>query len=209
MEPRAGPREMRTSKARSEHSVGFACHRRWGRIRQAVYSRLAVKHPRWEPYAGKPHVPALCGGRIVICVPTAIKTFPGRACRTADPSAALRRKTFPRKVRGTADPSASLGMTKGRATLPWRAVAGQKVFFISLGGPAAKPHAHLPLGMTKGRVVLPSGPTARWAGRFRQSERDSLLVERTAGPSTALRSGRDGNSYFGRAAGAQEKLSSQ
>ena len=28
-------------------------------------------------------------------------------------------------------------MTKERATLPWRAVAGQKVFFISLGGPQA------------------------------------------------------------------------
>jgi hypothetical protein len=38
-------------------------------------SRLAVTHPRWEPYAGKPHVPALCGGRIVICVPTAIRIF--------------------------------------------------------------------------------------------------------------------------------------
>jgi hypothetical protein len=37
-------------------------------------------------------------------------------------------------VRGTADPSAALGMTKGRAMLPWRAVAGQKVFFITLGG---------------------------------------------------------------------------
>src|ERR1700677_1835764 len=36
-------------------------------------------------------------------------------------------------VERTADPSASLGMTKGRATLPWRAVAGQKVFFIALG----------------------------------------------------------------------------
>ncbi len=36
--------------------------------------RLTVKYPRWEPYAGKPHVPALCGGRIVICVPAAIRT---------------------------------------------------------------------------------------------------------------------------------------
>jgi hypothetical protein len=40
-------------------------------------------------------------------------------------------------VRGTADPSAALGMTKGRATLPWSAVVGQKVFFITLGGPQA------------------------------------------------------------------------
>ena len=52
-------------------------------------------------------------------------------------SATLRRKTFPGRVRGTADPSAALGMTKGRATLPWRAVGGQKVFFITLGGPQA------------------------------------------------------------------------
>ena len=37
-------------------------------------------------------------------------------------------KTFPGMVRGTADPSAALGMTKGSATLPWRAVAGQKAF---------------------------------------------------------------------------------
>jgi hypothetical protein len=38
-------------------------------------------------------------------------------------------------VRGTADPSAALGMTKGRATLPSRAVAGRKAFFIIVGGP--------------------------------------------------------------------------
>jgi hypothetical protein len=40
-------------------------------------------------------------------------------------------------VRGTADPSASLGMTKERAALPWRAVAGLKAFFITLGGQQA------------------------------------------------------------------------
>ena len=28
-------------------------------------------------------------------------------------------------------------MTKGTATLSWRAVAGQKAFFITLGGPQA------------------------------------------------------------------------
>ena len=31
-------------------------------------------------------------------------------------------------------------MTKGMATLPWRAVAGQKAFFITLGGPQAHEH---------------------------------------------------------------------
>jgi hypothetical protein len=44
--------------------------------------RFAVKYPRWKPNAGKPHV-RLCGGRIAICVPAAI-----RICLVA--SAALR-----------------------------------------------------------------------------------------------------------------------
>jgi RNA-directed DNA polymerase len=34
--------------------------------------RFAVKHPRWEPYAGKPHV-RFCAGGSVMCVPTAIR----------------------------------------------------------------------------------------------------------------------------------------
>jgi hypothetical protein len=42
--------------------------------------------------------------------------------------AALCRKTIPGKVRGTADSSAALGMTKGRAKLPWKVVAGQRRF---------------------------------------------------------------------------------
>jgi hypothetical protein len=40
-------------------------------------------------------------------------------------------------VRGTADPSASLGMTKERATLVWRAVSEGKAFFITLGSATA------------------------------------------------------------------------
>jgi len=41
-------------------------------------------------------------------------------------------------------PQASrLGMTKGKAALPWRAVAGLKEFFITLSGP----QAHDNLGM--------------------------------------------------------------
>ena len=47
--------------------------------------RFAVKHPRWEPYAGKPHVRILCGGRAVMRVPTAI------AARTRQSSRALAR----------------------------------------------------------------------------------------------------------------------
>ena len=71
-----GPREMRASKARSEHSVAVVCHTRWAAYGTPSIYRLSVTHPRWEPYAGKPHVPALCGGRIVICVPTAIPLVP-------------------------------------------------------------------------------------------------------------------------------------
>jgi hypothetical protein len=61
-------------------------------------------------------------------------------------------------------------MTKGKAALPWRAVAEQKPFFITLGGPlahntlcrntcprkvrgTADPSASL--GMTKGKAALP------------------------------------------------------
>ena len=35
--------------------------------------RFAVKHPRWEPYAGNPLGTDLCGGRAVTRVPTAIQ----------------------------------------------------------------------------------------------------------------------------------------
>ena len=47
-------------------------------------------------------------------------------------------KTFPGVARGTADPSASLGMTKGRAGLPWSGVAGQKAFSSTFGGSQAR-----------------------------------------------------------------------
>jgi hypothetical protein len=81
-------------------------------------------------------------------------------------------KSFPREARGTADPSASLGMTKGKVALPWRAVTGQKAILgkalhpshedvILSGAPrrfiaqrgTADPSASL--GMTKGKVALP------------------------------------------------------
>ena len=80
------------------------------------------------------------------------KTFPGRACRTADPSASLRRKTFPGKVRGTADPSASLGMTKGRVVLP-------SEFDDAEDQPQVPPAAALD-GSAALPFVIPSG---RWA----------------------------------------------
>jgi hypothetical protein len=39
------------------------------RVRE-VDKRFAVKHPRWEPYAGIPLVRNLCGGRPVVTHPT-------------------------------------------------------------------------------------------------------------------------------------------
>jgi hypothetical protein len=35
--------------------------------------RVAVTHPRWEPYAGKPHI-RFCAGGGVTRVPTATRT---------------------------------------------------------------------------------------------------------------------------------------
>ena len=60
-----------------------------------------------------------------------------RSQALSEASASLGRKTFPGKIRGRTS-SASLGMTKGRATLPLREVAGQKGVFHLLrwaGGP--------------------------------------------------------------------------
>ena len=39
--------------------------------------RFAVTHPRWEPYAGKPHVRFCAGGRSAMSVPTATAPQPG------------------------------------------------------------------------------------------------------------------------------------
>ena len=54
--------------------------------------------------------------------------------------------------------SQALGMTKERAMLPWRAIARQKVFFITLGGRASP----CPPGMTKGRAMLPCASGGWW-----------------------------------------------
>jgi hypothetical protein len=56
-------------------------------------------------------------------------------------------------VRGTADPSATLGMTKGRATLPWIAVAGQKAFFITLGAEKSAAVAFVIPSVAEGSAV--------------------------------------------------------
>jgi hypothetical protein len=61
---------------------------------------------------------------------------------TADPSAPLHsvEKHFQERSAELQIPPlrfASVGMTKGRAKRPWRVVAGQSAFFITLGGPQA------------------------------------------------------------------------
>jgi hypothetical protein len=63
---------MRPSKARSELSVGLACNLRWVTYEGAVHSRPARHTPEVEAGCGKAARPVLCGGRIAICVPTAI-----------------------------------------------------------------------------------------------------------------------------------------
>ena len=60
---------MRPSKARSELSVGLACHMRWVTYEGAVHLRPARHTPEVGAGCGKAARPVLCGGRIVICVP--------------------------------------------------------------------------------------------------------------------------------------------
>jgi hypothetical protein len=76
VEPRAGAKGNGPSKARSELSVGLACHLRWVTYEGAVYSRPARHTPEVGAGCGKAARPVLCGGRIAICVPTAILISP-------------------------------------------------------------------------------------------------------------------------------------
>ena len=53
-----GQGECEPAKHVPDSEPGIACHRRW-----SVYGNfVAVTHPRWEPYAGKPHVRICAGG---------------------------------------------------------------------------------------------------------------------------------------------------
>ena len=45
------------------HSTGKACPKRWATYGKSLSERFAVKHPRWEPYAGNPHV-RICAGAV-------------------------------------------------------------------------------------------------------------------------------------------------
>ena len=58
---------MRPSKARSELSVGLVCHMRWVTYDAPCTCGLVVKHTRWEPDAGKPHVRFVRGAHSNMC----------------------------------------------------------------------------------------------------------------------------------------------
>ena len=83
---------MRTSKARTGLRTRLACHRRW-----SVYGNFAVTHPRWEPYAGKPHVRFCAGGAMKIA------SLPLRRRPHSSPCSAAR----PWPLAAWAQPSAS------------------------------------------------------------------------------------------------------
>jgi hypothetical protein len=83
-EPRTGTKgnagQQSTRRAQNRVSVSQALDR----IRQVEPSvHSAATHPRWEPYAGKPHVRFCAGGREATRVPTAtpeaIRVVVGRA----------------------------------------------------------------------------------------------------------------------------------
>ena len=58
-----GPRGTRAGKAHTGHSTGNVCHKRWNAYGGLARTQQpAVTHPRWEPYAGKPHVRIYAGG---------------------------------------------------------------------------------------------------------------------------------------------------
>jgi hypothetical protein len=62
VEPRAGAEgnasQLSTDRAQKRATVSQGLER----IRQVARIRFAVTHPRWEPYAGKPHVRFCAGG---------------------------------------------------------------------------------------------------------------------------------------------------
>ena len=65
VEPRAGPRGTRASKAHTGHSTGDVCHRRWN-----VCGKLPLE-PEVGAVCGKSARTDQCGGRSVTTVPTA------------------------------------------------------------------------------------------------------------------------------------------
>ena len=59
VEPRAGTKGNASQQSRCRTQRRASLSQELERIRQ---ERFAVTHPRWEPYAGKPHVRICAGG---------------------------------------------------------------------------------------------------------------------------------------------------
>jgi hypothetical protein len=62
VEPRVGAEGSAEQAARSGHRAGTARQTAWVACGERPKSLLAAIHPRWEPYAGKPHVRICAGG---------------------------------------------------------------------------------------------------------------------------------------------------
>ena len=63
-----GPRGMRASKARTGHSAGCACHKRW-----SAYGKFRRHTPKAGAVCGNSARTDLGGGRSVMAVPTALQ----------------------------------------------------------------------------------------------------------------------------------------
>ena len=68
-----GPRGMRASKARTGHSAGCACHKRW-----SAYGKFRRHTPKAGAVCGNSARTDLGGGRSVMAVPTALHSKPFR-----------------------------------------------------------------------------------------------------------------------------------
>ena len=68
VEPRAGAKGTRASKARTGHSAGCACHKRW-----SAYGKFRRHTPKAGAVCGNSARTDLGGGRTVMAVPTALQ----------------------------------------------------------------------------------------------------------------------------------------
>jgi hypothetical protein len=62
VEPRAEAKGNAGQHTCAGHRAGQACHRRWSAYGKPQENSGSPSHPRWEPYAGKPHVRFCAGG---------------------------------------------------------------------------------------------------------------------------------------------------
>jgi hypothetical protein len=101
VERRAGAKGNPSQQSTTGHRAGSTCHKRWSAYGEPQDQRLAVIHPRWEPYARIGHVRICAGGREVTRVPTAIRAHVGGGQSLALMSAG---KTAPRAPNPTERP---------------------------------------------------------------------------------------------------------